>query len=76
MKALASYEAKESHIVSGSYRGFSLNALWMPAFGAITIEALQILEQLESSMVDKIEWAESIYYAIDAAYLDRRVQFT
>ena len=76
MKALASYEAKESHIVSGSYRGYSLNALWMPAFGAITIEALQILEQLEVNLLDKIDWAESIYNAIDAAYLDRRVQFT
>ena len=76
MKALASYEAKESHIVSGSYRGYSLHAQWMPAFGAITIEALQILEQLESNLLDKIDWAESIYNAIDAAYLDRRVQFT
>ena len=76
MKALASYEAKESHIVSGSYRGYSLHALWMPAFGAITIEALQILEQLEGNPLDKIDWAESIYNAIDAAYLDRRVQFT
>ena len=76
IKALASYEAKESHIVSGSYRGYTLNALWMPAFGAITIEALQILEQLEVKLLDKIDWAEAIYNAIDAAYLDRRVQFT
>ena len=76
MEALASYEAKTSHIVSGSYRGYDLNALWMPAFGAITIEALQILEQLEGDFRNKFDWAESIYHAIDAAYLDRRVQFT
>jgi len=76
MEALASYQAKKSHIVSGSYRGYGLNALWMPAFGAITIEALQILEQLEGDLLNKFDWAESIYEAIDAAYLDRRVQFT
>ncbi len=76
MEALASYEAKTSHIVSGNYRGYDLNALWMPAFGAITIEALHILELLESDLSNKFEWAESVHDAIDAAYLDRRVQFT
>ena len=76
MEALASYEARASHIVSGNYRGYDLNALWMPAFGAITIEALHILELLESDLSNKFEWAESVHDAIDAAYLDRRVQFT
>jgi len=76
MKALASYEAKTSHIVSGNYRGYDLNALWMPAFGAITIEALHILELLNGDLSNKYDWAESIYQAINAAYLDRRVQFT
>ena len=76
MKALANYEARSSHIVSGSYRGYDLHALWMPAFGAITIEALQILEQLEGDLINKFDWAESVSNAIDAAYLDRRVQFT
>ena len=48
----------------------------MPAFGAITIEALHILELLNGDLSNKYDWAESIYQAIDAAYLDRRVQFT
>ena len=76
MQALAGYSAKTSHIVKGNYKGNELSALWMPAFGAITIEALHILEYLENDLNDKNEWAESIYHAVEAAYLDRRVQFT
>ena len=76
MQALASYSAETSHIVKGNYKGYKLFALWMPAFGAITIEALHILEELNNDLSDKNQWAESIYQAIDAAYLDRRVQFT
>ena len=76
LKALADYRAKTSHIVKGNYRGYDLAALWMPAFGAITIEALHILEYLDYDLMDKNEWAVSIHHAIEAAYLDRRVQFS
>lgn len=74
MMALAEYEAKDSHIVTGSYRGHDLAALWIPSFGAITIEALQILEILADDLSDDREWGENIYHAIEAAYLDRREQ--
>ena len=76
LDALANYKAQTSHIVKGNYRGHDLAALWMPAFGAITIEALHILEYLDYDLQNKDAWAESIYHAIDAAYLDRRVQFS
>jgi len=74
MKAMAEYEAMDSHIVSGSYRGYDLTALWMPAFGAITIEALQILEILADDLTDDQVWGENVFHAIEAAYLDRREQ--
>ncbi|MBC8344985.1 MAG: gamma-glutamyltransferase [Candidatus Marinimicrobia bacterium] len=74
MKALAEYEAEVSHIVVGSYRGYDLSALWMPAYGAITIEALQILEVLSDDLIDNQVWGESVYHAIESAYLDRRNQ--
>ncbi len=76
MKALAEYKAMDSHIVSGSYRGHDLTALWMPAFGAITIEALQILELLSDDLSTSQDWGENVYHAIEAAYLDRREQKT
>jgi|TARA_Y100000310_G_scaffold2817_1_gene3736 gamma-glutamyltranspeptidase/glutathione hydrolase len=74
MKAMAEYEAKDSHIVKGSYRGNELTALWMPSFGAITIEALQILESLSDDLSGNQTWGENVFHAIEAAYLDRREQ--
>ena len=57
----------------GNYKGYeAFFALWMPAFGAITIEALHILEDFNNDLSDKNQWAESIYQAVDAAYLDRK----
>ena len=74
MKALAEYEAEVSHIVTGSYRGYNLSALWMPSFGAITIEALHILESLSDDLTNNLDWGEAVYHAIESAYLDRKNQ--
>ena len=76
MKALDEYEAKDSHIVTGSYRGHDLAALWIPSFGAITVEALQILEILADDLSDDQVWGENVFHSIEAAYLDRREQYS
>ena len=76
MKALAEYKAMDSHIVKGSYRGNDLVALWMPSYGAITIEALQILESYGNELSDNQNWGEAVYHAIESAYLDRKEQKT
>ena len=73
-KALKDYRAEDSYIVHGSYRGFDLSALYLPAFGAITIEVLQIMEALEMDMTDERIWGETLHNAIEAAYLDRQEQ--
>ena len=46
----------------------------MPSFGAITIEALQILESLSDDLSGNQTWGENVFHAIEAAYLDRREQ--
>jgi len=74
LESLKNYRAEKSHIVAGSYRGFGIKALWLPAYGAITIEALQILEQLPVNLNEKREWARAIYHAVQAAYLDKKEQ--
>ena len=71
MESLAEYEAEDSYIVKGSYRGFDLAALWLPSYGAITIEALHIMEELPDSLFYNADWARVIYHAISVAYLDR-----
>ena len=74
LESLENYRAEKSHIVSGSYRGYGLKALWLPAYGAITIEALHILEQLPVNLNEEREWARAVYHAIQAAYLDKKEQ--
>jgi gamma-glutamyltranspeptidase/glutathione hydrolase len=71
MESLAEYKAEDSYIVKGSYRGYDLAALWLPSYGAITIEALHIMEAFPDSLFDGADWARVIYHAISAAYLDR-----
>ena len=68
LESLENYRAERSHIVSGSYRGYGIKALWLPAYGAITIEALHILEQLPVNLNEEREWARAIYHAVKAAY--------
>ena len=74
LESLENYKTEKSHIVSGGYRGYGLKSLWLPAYGAITIEALQILEQLPVNLNEEREWARAVYHAIQAAYLDKKEQ--
>ena len=76
LKSLENYQTEKSNIVTGSYRGYGLKSLWLPAYGAITIEALQILEQLPVNLNKEREWARAVYHAIQAAYLDKKEQKT
>jgi len=76
LKSLENYRAEKSHIVTGSYRGYGLKALWLPAYGAITIEALQILEQLPVNLNEDRAWARAVYHAVQSAYLDKKAQKT
>ncbi len=75
MQALAQYEAKTATLVSGSYRGYDLKAMWLPSFGAITVEILHILENLPMDELKGADWASATFQAIDLAYEDRRKQF-
>ncbi len=67
LEGLKNYRTEKSHVVSGVYRGYDIKGLWLPAYGAITIEALQILEKMQMNMNDDREWARSIYHAVQAA---------
>jgi len=76
LESLENYQTEKSHIVTGSYRGYKLKSLWLPAYGAITIEALQILEQLPLNLNEDREWGRAVYHAIQSAYLDKKEQKT
>lgn len=71
LEALAAYEAESSEIVRGSYRDHDLVGLWIPSYGAITIEILQLLETLDMAALDEDDWALAVAEAIRVGYLDR-----
>jgi gamma-glutamyltranspeptidase/glutathione hydrolase len=74
--ALAEYRADTSEIVTGSYRDMDLVGLWLPSYGAITIEILHLLETLPVGQLDEDDWALAVAEAIRVGYLDRPRQNT
>jgi len=54
--AFEEYVAEDSRIVRGSYRGYDLVGTDVPAAGALSIQALQIMEQFDPSSMTEAEW--------------------
>lgn len=71
LESLANYKAMKSTVLKGDYRGYDVYGLWIPSFGAITIEILQILEYLPLTSFSEAEWASAVYQATKLAYDDR-----
>lgn len=67
---LAAYQAQAARVVRGSYRGFGLAGLSLPAAGATTIEILQILEQFDLASMTETEWAFHVVEALRLGYED------
>lgn len=69
---LAGYEARRSLVVRGSYRGHDLIGTYLPASGATTIEALQILEQFDlAPRAGTSEWVALTAQALLLSFEDR-----
>jgi gamma-glutamyltranspeptidase/glutathione hydrolase len=64
---LAEYQAEDSRVVRGSYRGFEVVGLDVPAAGAVSIQALQIMENFDPSAMAPEEWAAIAGQAIGLA---------
>lgn len=70
---LAGYEAEASVVVEGRFGELGLVGTYIPASGATTIEALQILDRVGLSDMDVEERAFTIGRALEWAYADREV---
>jgi gamma-glutamyltranspeptidase/glutathione hydrolase len=57
LQALHDYEALDARIVRGSYRGYEIVGLDVPAAGAVVIQALHIMEHFDPDAMDDEEWA-------------------
>ncbi len=68
--ALAQYEAVDARIVRGTYRGYELVAMDIPASGAVAIQALHIMEQFDRAEFAEEEWAAVTAQALGLAIPD------
>lgn len=71
-EALAAYEAEDSRIVRGSYRGFEIVGSDIPASGAIAILALQIAEVFDPGGMSDEAWASVIAQSLALAMTEYR----
>jgi len=70
---LKNYQALDSRIVEGKYENHNVYSLFLPSFGAITIQILQILDNLPSPKTEE-EWALNMGSATKLAYKSRNYQ--
>ena len=74
MNDLKNYKAIESRVLKSTYRGHEVNTLYLPSFGAITIEILNILENFDVENLSDSEWIKLFSDITKLAYKDRPIQ--
>jgi len=76
LESLAAYRAEEALVVRGSYRGYDLAGSYVPAAGAVVVEALQILETLDLASLSTVERIVAVSQALGLAFQDWGLQET
>lgn len=71
MTDMKSYRAEEAKIVKGNYRGYEIIGTGLPCYGAIVIEMLQMLEQVDLSKRSEKEFLQYHAASHHKAYEDR-----
>ena len=69
---LKNYSAKESEVLTGKFNGYDINTLNLPSYGSITIQMIQIMDQLK--IESEVDWTFKISSAIEKAYKYRPFQ--
>ena len=72
LQAFHEYEALDSRIVRGTYRGYEVVGLGVPAAGAVVVQALQILETFDPDDYTDAGWAAMAGQAIGLASRELR----
>ena len=73
LEAFNDYVAEDSRIVRGSYRGYELVGMGIPAAGVLSIQALQVMEKFEPSSMSEAEWFAVTGQALSLASRELRV---
>lgn len=70
---LKNYQARDAQVLQGRYKDHTIHSLFLPSYGAITIQILQILDHF-STPVNENEWAQQLGRATQLAYTYRSKQ--
>ena len=74
LEDLKNYKALDARVLTGSYKGFDIYSLFLPSYGAITIQILQIIDALDFNEDSEKEWAYYLGKTTDLAYKYRKKQ--
>ena len=74
LQSLLDYRAEDALVVRGSYRGYDLAGSYIPSAGALSIEALHILEHFDLRSMDPAERAAHVGMALSMAFQDWQLQ--
>jgi gamma-glutamyltranspeptidase/glutathione hydrolase len=69
---LKNYSAKESEVLTGKFNGYDVNTLNLPSYGSITIQMIQIMDQLK--IESERDWNLKVSRAVEEAYRYRPYQ--
>lgn len=72
LEDLQNYKAFESKIVAGEFNGYKVHSLYLPSYGAINIQILQIMDHLD--IESEVDWALKVGLASESAYMNRPYQ--
>ncbi len=73
LEDLKNYTALDSRIVQGKFKEHQISSLFLPSYGAITVQILQILDQMKQPNTET-EWKQAIGKATALAYEYRKAQ--
>ncbi len=73
LEDLKNYKALPSRVLQGKYKGHDIHSLYLPSYGAITIQILHILDQLTGTKSEE-QWAQEVGEATKIAYTYRKKQ--
>ena len=74
LEDLKNYKALDAKVLNGSFKGLDIYSLFLPSYGAITIQILQIIDALNFNENSEKEWAYYIGKTTDLAYKYRNKQ--
>ena len=72
LEDLKNYSAKRAKVLKGKFNGYNIHTLNLPSYGSITIQMLQIFDNLEIN--DEKDWSIKISSAIEESYKYRPYQ--